>query len=404
MKLLIAGDFAAHTGLSVVNEALAGGLSRRGWDIAVLAINFHGDPTPLAQRYRLYPAFGGGDQWGVGRIGQIVQKEQPDCVLMVHDAWIVSAWLHALDDALEQPLPPCVGYIPVDGVGLNVAHVSPLNDLRAAIAYTQFGRNELRRAGLAAPCHVLPHGIDRERFYPLGQADARAQLGMDPDTYAVLVFDANQPRKRLDIAFAAFARFALGKPDHVKLVYHGPTLTKNGWDVEAMAADLGIHDRLQLSSRYITVRRGVPADHLRVIYSACDLKLSTTSGEGWGLTTMEAMACGLPCIVPDFAALGEWAEGAAWCVPAPITLRHCGEFEGHGINHAGKVPEVGAVVHALETLYQDRNARDNLAARGLTLVDNPRYAWANITTAFDAVLREACAPATLVLEAEAVPA
>lgn len=406
MRLLLCGDFAAHTGLSVVGEALANGLSDRGWEISVLAINYHGDPTPLQARYALYPAEGGGDPRGVGRITQIVQHTKPDAILAIHDPWLIAAWLHALQTELplETLVPPMVGYMAVDGMGLNSAHVTPLNGLAAAVAYTQFGRSELRRAGLTAPCHVLPHGIDREVFYPVEKSEARAQLGMDQDTYACLVFDANQPRKRLDIAFESFAAFARNKPENVKLLYHGPRISVNGWDIEAMAQDLGMHERLLLSSRFITPTRGVRTDHLRTIYSACDVKLSTSSGEGWGLTTMEAMACGLPCIVPDFAALGEWAEGVALCVPATIRVRHCGEMDGSGINTVGRVPEVTAVVEALETLYQDRNTGDNMTARGLTLMSDPRYDWANVTAAFDLVLKEACGvriePRALELETE----
>lgn len=383
--LLLAGDFAAHTGLSRVNEALAAQLAARGWDVAVLAINYHGDATPLQTRYQLYPAAGGGDAHGVGRIAAVAAHVQPDALLLVHDPWIVSAWLRELGDGA----PPAVAYLPVDGTGLNGAHVEPLNGLNAAIAYTSFGREQLRAAGLTAPCHILPHGIDRELFYPVEQAAARQQLGMDADTYAVLLLDANQPRKRLDLAFAAFAAFAADKPETVRLVYHGPPLTPNGWDVQAMAADLGIEERLLLSSRHITPTRGVKPEHLRVVYSACDVKLTTTSGEGWGMTTHEAMACGLPCVVPAFAALGEWARPAALCVPAPIALRHCGAFEGAGTNTIGRVPTVEAAAAALEQVYQDAGLRADLRAAGLLLASDGRYDWSNIGAAFNHVLQDA---------------
>ncbi len=389
--LLLCGDFAAHTGLSRVNEAIAAGLADRGWEIAVLAINYHGDAHPAQQRHRLYPAIGGGDSHGVGRIAAITEHVKPDVLLMVHDPWIISAWLSALHTGLpvEQDVPPAVAYIPVDGIGLNPAHVEPLNRLAAAITYTQFGRIQLRAAGLDAPCHVLPHGIDLDLFKPVDKAEARAHLGMDQDTFAVLVLDQNQPRKRLDIAFEAFAQFAMDKPETVKLIYHGPPVAHTGWDVVAMASDLGISERLLLSSRHITQTRGVKDDHMRIVYSACDVKLSTTSGEGWGLTTMEAMACGLPCIAPDFAALAEWARPAALLVPTPTRMRHCGEYDDAGINTVGRVPEVGAAAVALERIYTSASDRAYGRAKGLALVADPRYRWANIAGAFDHVLHSA---------------
>ncbi len=385
MKLLIAGDFAAHTGFARVNEAIANELAAHGWDISVMAINYMGDATPLQQHYALYPAHGGGDQWGVERIASLCQHVQPDALLLVHDPWIVSAWLRTLGDEA----PPAVAYVPVDGQGVPSHHVRPLSACQVVAAYTRFGASELVRAGCEAPIIIIPHGIDLQTFYPIDQAEARAQLGIDADTYAVLVFDQNQPRKRLDIAFEAFARFAIDKPATVKLLYHGPMRTQNGWDVEAMADDLGISDRLMLSSRHLTARRGVKETHLRVIYSACDVRLSTTAGEGWSLPTMEAMACGLPNIAPDFGALGEWARDAALLVPAPHAVRHCGTFDGVGINTVGRVPEVDQVADMLGIFYEVPEQRAFYRERGLALVSDPRYAWSNIGAAFDGLLRQA---------------
>jgi len=382
-RLFLVGDFACHTGFARVNEALAQHL-REAWQISVLAINYMGDAHPLQSSYALYPAHGGGDLFGIGRIAKMIDYVQPDALLLVHDLWVVSGWLRALQDAA----PPCVAYIPIDGTGVAPYHAQPLSGCSTVVAYTRFGAAELVRAGCTAPVMVIPHGIDHDVFYPIEKSEARAILGMDADAYAVLVADQNQPRKRLDIAFEAFARFAMDKPE-ARLIYHGPPRTENGWDVEAMAVDLGIGDRLLLSSRHITQRRGVKDDHMRVIYSACDAKLSTTSGEGWGLTTMEAMACGLPNIVPDFGALAEWAQGAALCVPSPVAVRHCGQFDGVGINTVGRVPEPRHVADALDLLYRDRNIGDNLAARGLSLVSDPRYAWPNIAAAFHQLLLRA---------------
>jgi glycosyltransferase involved in cell wall biosynthesis len=43
---------------------------------------------------------------------------------------------------------------------------------------------------------------------------------------------------------------------------------------------------------------GFPSQTINKIYNACDCLLSTSTGEGWGLSTTEAMAARLPVIVP----------------------------------------------------------------------------------------------------------
>jgi glycosyltransferase involved in cell wall biosynthesis len=387
MRLLLVSDFACSTGLARVAESLAAGLADLGWEIAVLACNYHGDAHPLQQRYRLYPADGGGDAIGVGRIAALTQHVRPDAILTIHDAWNVRDLLAELYPPAPPlkggtKIPPVVAYVPVDGTAMRERDVAPMNCCAHVVAYTQFGKTQLRLAGLDAPCSIIPHGIDRDVFRPIAQYAARQVAGLSPDVYAVLVLAANQPRKRLDIAFDAFARFAADKHANVVLVYHGPLSTRNGWDIEAMADDLGIAERLIVSSRNVTPTRGVGVDRMAVLYSMCDCKVSTTSGEGWDLTTMEAMACGLPCVVPDFAALGEWASGAALLVNAPIPVRHCG-----GINTVGRVPKACDVADSLRLLYDHPDERRSLRQDGLALVAEPRYRWEAIAAQFDQVLR-----------------
>jgi len=39
---------------------------------------------------------------------------------------------------------------------------------------------------LDCDCHVIPHGVDPDRFEPMPQREARAEMGWDPDAHHVL--------------------------------------------------------------------------------------------------------------------------------------------------------------------------------------------------------------------------
>jgi glycosyltransferase involved in cell wall biosynthesis len=385
-RLLIVGDCAAPTGFARVVECVAAEL-RAAWSIAVLAINYLGDPHPLQQHYRLYPAHLAGDQIGAGRLASLIAFERPDAILIVQDAWNIARYTEALDIARAQGLdvPPIVADVPVDAASMRPIDVEPLNACAHVAAYTEFGRHELRAAGLATPCHVIPHGIDLTLFRPIPQAEARAAAGMAPDAFAVLSLDRNAPRKRLDIAFDAFAQFAADKPANVRLVYHG-ALRDVGWDIESMAEDLDIADRLVLTTKdaHDEQWRGVGMSVLPYIYSMCDVKLSTTSGEGWGLTTMEAMACGLPNIVPQFGALAEWAS-ATFALPAMTRMRHT------EINTVGRVPTTADAASALEHVYRHPEVAAMLREKALEQVACPAYRWPVIAAQFDRLLTAAAA-------------
>jgi len=54
----------------------------------------------------------------------------------------------------------------------------------------------------------------------------------------------------------------------------------------------------------------IPADlpHLNALYRACDCFVSTTLGEGFGHPIAEAMACGLPVVVPDSTGIKDFCN------------------------------------------------------------------------------------------------
>lgn len=382
-RLLLFADFACHTGFARVAESVAKHWLER-WDISVLALNYHGDPTPHQQFFRLYVPALGGDMYGYNRVQSVVAAVQPDLICIVNDPWVCAEYLKRLPvDA-----PPVVLYMPVDGPRLSPTYVRPLNRAAHAVAYTQFGLAELRRAGLTIPASVLPHGIDPALFHPVPQAEARARAGMDPDTYAVLVLDRNQHRKHLDLAFEAFARFAEGKPPTVKLWYHG-AVDDEGWSIEDLANSFDIGDRLLLTHRDLTATRGIPLADLKYVYSAADMKLSTTGGEGWGLTTMEAMACGVPCIVPRFSALGEWTDDQVVYTPVERVRVHTG-----GMNTRYGEINPAVVATQLDELYASAAVRHRIGEAGRQRVTQERFSWSTIAAQFEAVFDQALAGRT----------
>lgn len=383
MKLLLHSDFCRHSGFAKIAESVAAELTALGWEIVVLAVNYRGDPHPLQQQYRIYPAGAYGDLLGRNRLAKIVEVEGPDAILMITDPWVVSGHLDTLG-ALE-PFPPVAAYMPVDAPHLSRRVAPGLSRLGCAIAYTDFGARELSAIGAASPI-VIPHGIDHTEFFPMDQGEARRIAGIPDDQFVTLLIDRNQPRKALDIAVDGFCdwldqRRAAGQPiDHLQLVYHG-ALQDLGWDLGEIADDRGYHDHLVVTSRDLKPLAGVRVRDLRAIYSMADVRLSTTAGEGWGLTIMEAMACGVPVIAPAWSALAEWTDGAIYALPVRHTRRH---RETNTI--AGYVDQAD-VATALATLYDDADRRVALADDGLCLVQRPEFRWEAIGRQFDTVLR-----------------
>jgi len=183
-------------------------------------------------------------------------------------------------------------------------------------------------------------------------------------------------------------RLTTTAPAKINLFLHvGPTGDR-GYDVQQLA------DYLQISNRVILnepeIGQGMAEEHLKYVYGSFDVMLTTTQGEGWGLTHMEGMACGIPQIMPRWAALAEWPRGAAHYVAC--TSMSC---TPNNVNAIGGNPDKLETIDALEKMYRDEAYRRMLADAGLKLVAEPQYRWTSIGQQFAQALDMAMTPTVL---------
>jgi D-inositol-3-phosphate glycosyltransferase len=128
---------------------------------------------------------------------------------------------------------------------------------------------------------------------------------------------------------------------------------------------------------------------MRETYNCFDVAISTTQGEGFGLTTLEAMACGVPVIIPDWAALGEWTKDAAWLVQCTSTAMQAPGGTGAFVNVIGGVPDKDQFIFALQRLYMDKAARAQNAQAALERAQEPRFRWPQIGEEFTHAFQQA---------------
>lgn len=374
-KLLWIGDAACDSGFSKCTHNTLEGL-RATWDVAVLGLNYRGDPHDYP--YRIYPAFvPGGDLFGTRRIIDVVSKERPDVVVIQNDPWNIPAYVEQLDKFKKRPL--LVGAIAIDGKN---CRGKSLNGLDHVVFWTQFAQDEAARGGYTGSSDIIPLGVDLNLFRPGGRDFARKMLQLPDftlDGFFVLNINRNQPRKRLDLTLEYFAEFAEDTPDAFLYMHVCPTGEMTGFDVDQLAGYYGLHKRVILAEP--GVYQGSAEEDLVLTYQAADVQVSTTQGEGWGLTTMEGMACGIPQVVPEWAALGEWAARGAWMVPC--TTRAVTPTR---INVIGGLPDRQEFVHALRTLYAQRDARERAIRMGHEVVNDPKFRWENIRTRWEEAL------------------
>lgn len=379
-KLLWIGDAACDSGFARATHYTLETL-RKTWDVSVLGLNYRGDPHDYP--YPIYPCFPGGDIFGFGRIHELIGKIGPDVVVVQNDPWNLPEYMKLT------PSIPTIGALAVDGK--NCAGRG-LNGLALAIFWTQFALNEARRGGYMGPAAVVPLGVDLKVYYPEDQAKVRhlilgpkAEARMGQDAFIVGNVNRNQPRKRLDLCISYFAEWV--KTREVKNAYlylHVAPTGDDGYDCAQLASYYGIQSRLILAQP--DPFHGATEEQLRMTYNCFDVMFTTTQGEGWGLPTLEGMACGIPQIVPDWSALGEWASEGALMVPCTTIA-----VTPNKINVIGGVMDREEGICALDRIYRDTDARYRYQEAARKTACQPEYRWEAIGEAFTKAIDEAMA-------------
>jgi len=141
------------------------------------------------------------------------------------------------------------------------------------------------RLGVAAArIAVVPHGVGA-RFRPLDDTrrqEVRRTYGVT-DGFLVSFVGTAQPRKRIEVAVEAVRRLhAGGLP--VTLVVAGRR--RPGYTAPWLDETLP----------FLRAVGELPGDALVELYGASDVMVSPSSFEGFGLTFVEAMACGCPVV------------------------------------------------------------------------------------------------------------
>lgn len=385
-KLLWVADFAAMTGFGRVSGAVLPRLKEH-YEVVVLACNWHGDPTPEQKEFKMYPASNRFQQapFGEERIREIVEKEQPDIVFTLNDPWLVSEQYRRIEDLHKQKKFKFVGYLTMDSMNWMGGIEPHINEWDALIAFTEFGAHEFVKGGVQKPIAVIPHGLDAEVFYPMDKSEARKRLTLKDDIFIVFNGNRNQPRKRIDITIAAFARFAVGKPDAQLYLHMG--LKDAGWDLMALFSKemqkvgLDPNGRIILTGNTLNPPN-VDVDTLRAIYSCADVGVNTCKGGGWELVNFEQAACRVAQVVPDHTSTKEIFEGYG-------KLIHCDHIDVD-TNYSREMfcPSTKHLAGILDDLYHDRKELKRTADLCYQRVTDPQFSWDTIAKQFEGVFQE----------------
>jgi glycosyltransferase involved in cell wall biosynthesis len=371
------------SGFGNVTRFVCEGLARRGHQVGIL-----GWQTRRAREWngcRLHAI--GSDPMGSDALFAYLVRHRPDVVIALADVW----WLPYFSSPhvrrqMELTRTPWVLYFPIDGETVDgrlpPSWVELLHMVDVPVAMSRYGRQIAANCGI--PCEYIPHGVDLRVFSPPADREhAKRQVGAE-GRFVVLSDSRNQPRKLLPRLLDAFARFAERRPDALLHLHTDPNdefarSPTYSYDVRADVRHLGLEQHVRFSPGF-TMRQGegLALEALAAYYRAADVHLSASSGEGFGLPTLQAAAAGAVPMAGAYSASLELVEGHG----EPIAIADWSETE-FGIRRA--LIDVDDAAERLARLHADRELLRERSARSLEFART--YDWAHVVAMWDALLR-----------------
>jgi N-acetyl-alpha-D-glucosaminyl L-malate synthase BshA len=162
----------------------------------------------------------------------------------------------------------------------------------AVISVSQWLKDQTAEAfGYTGDIHVVPNFVDRRRFRPQHDVEARREFG--GGEHPILVHTSNfRILKRVADTVDVLRRLESDRGPMLLLVGDGPDLSH----VRDEVARLGMGDRVRFLGEI---------ENVETVVAAADVALFPSESESFGLSALEAMACGVPVITTRVGGLPE---------------------------------------------------------------------------------------------------
>lgn len=313
-------------------------------------------------------------------------------------------------------------YFPSDGGGhLPLGCEQILKKVNLPIAMSKFGQKQVKDVHGIDSVYI-PHGVNIDLYKPTeNKAQVKAEApcvmfngqqlvhtpGVFSNKFVVGSVFRNQPRKFPDRLYKAFAKFAKGKDNVILYLHTDPQDVSSPVNTFELLKRLNIlHKVVFTGTNYAT---GFSTQEVAKIYNAMDVFFLLTSGEGFGIPTLEAMSSGVPVVITDGTTTPELVMENGQCgepvrlvgtelitvhellLERGYTSQQIDEHLAPGTligsyNVDRNIADINHAVECLEKLYKDPELRAQYGNVGREKAVK-YYDWEKLIPVWDKVLR-----------------
>lgn len=351
VKVFVLADSpTVTTGFGHVCKEILGTLYDTGYyDFEIVGINHDGSPHDLP--YRIHPAFNGlmpnaayRDVYGKQKFLDLLGEGRADLVFIIQDTFQIEAQGFGKRIAETNNALPAdkkfawIFYFPIDATPKQSWIDGSVMMANHPVAYTNYAYEEVLKLYtvgedslleesvktinaeklemLKGSMNIIYHGINTTNFFPVSaeeKAELKRQFWADKkDKFVFINVNRNQMRKDIYRTMLAFKKLldkrrANGKDD-VYLYLHCNVFDGSGANILEVAKQIQLVEGEEFGfprPETFSTSKGYGIEVINHLYNASDAMVTTTLGEGWGLSLSEAMAVKIPVIAPDHTSVPE---------------------------------------------------------------------------------------------------
>lgn len=262
----------------------------------------------------------------------------------------------------------------------------------------QLERTHGVRVNFGGRTDVIPLGVDTEQFRPRPKAALRRMLGLPTDALLIGWIGRISVVDKADLVplVTVFARLVNANPERsIHLVLAGSGEQIAARMIRRHAATLGV-------TNLVHAIDPLPPTKRHLVHAALDVFVSPADNvqETFGITPIEAMACGVPQVVSDWDGYRDTVRDRETGFLIPTTwpeddrdatnwgaLGEGEDFVDHLMLAQATAVDLDAFQHALQRLVDDPELRGRMgnASRERALAT---YAWPNIIRQYEQLWNE----------------
>jgi len=322
IKILTLGDHPfTPSGVGIQSRYTIEGLLDTGkYSVVSLggAVTNNNNTPVVTEKYgddwKIFPVGGTGkpeEYFGTPEIiRSVLRTERPDIMwIMTDPKWY--QWLWQMEDEIR-PLVPIVYYHVWDNYPVPHFNREAYLSNDAIVSISKLTHDVVNKVTPELDNYYLPHTVDTEVFNKIDEdkiKDFKINSLGGEDRFVFFWNNRNARRKMSASVLWWFSEFAetVGK-DNVSLIMHTDPQDPYGADLSHLITARGATggEVLISSSKYLP-------NELAMIYNMADCTINISDAEGFGLSTLESLACETPIIVNMTGGLQEQVtNGSDW--------------------------------------------------------------------------------------------